>query len=178
MILQKYKIVFGGSMGSGKSSAIQSLSDIPVISTEAINTDLKSHQKALTTVGIDYGEVILEDESTIGLYGTPGQERFNFMWPILCRGAIGSIILIDHSKPDRLKDLEFYIQNFKNYTNNLVIGISHTDLYQEQLLKIYRDYMQLHHCYYPIFIVDAREKTDILMLVETLIANIEIELIA
>lgn len=177
MILQKYKIVFGGPMGAGKSSAIQSLSDIPVISTEALNTDLKSHQKSLTTVGIDYGEVILEDDSTIGLYGTPGQERFNFMWPILCKGAIGSIILIDHSKPDRLKDLDFYIQAFRTYSENLVIGISYLDEYQGQLLKTYRDYMQVHRCHYPVFAVDARNKADILLLVEALMTNVEVDLI-
>lgn len=176
MILQKYKIVFGGPMGAGKSAAIQSLSDIPVVSTEALNTDLKSHQKPLTTVGIDYGEVILEDASTVGLYGTPGQARFNFMWSILCQGALGSIILIDHSKPERLQDLAFYIQAFRQYSPNLVIGISHLDEYQEQLLKTYRDYMQIHHCHYPVFAVDARNKTDISLLVEALITNVEVDL--
>lgn len=61
MILQQYKIVFAGSMGAGKTEAIRSLSDIPVLLTEAFNTDQTSHQKLETTVGIDYGEVTLED---------------------------------------------------------------------------------------------------------------------
>lgn len=61
MILQQYKIVFGGTMGAGKSAAINALSDIPVVSTEAVNTDLDAHSKYLTTVGIDYGEISLED---------------------------------------------------------------------------------------------------------------------
>ena len=54
MIIQQYKIVFGGTMGAGKSSAIKALSEIDVLSTEALNTDLESHEKMLTTVGIDY----------------------------------------------------------------------------------------------------------------------------
>ena len=57
MILQQYKIVFGGTMGAGKSAAIKTLSDVAVISTEAVNTDTQAHSKLLTTVGIDYGEI-------------------------------------------------------------------------------------------------------------------------
>lgn len=132
MLLQKYKIVFGGTMGAGKSSAIQILSDIPVVSTEAVNTDMAAHTKALTTVGIDYGEIVLDDGATIGLYGTPGQERFNFMWSIVCKGAIGTVVLIDHSRADRLKDLAFYLEAFKAYGDNLVIGITHLDEEKEQ----------------------------------------------
>ena len=109
MILQQYKIVFGGTMGAGKSAAIQALSDIPVVTTEAVNTDTAAHHKFLTTVGIDYGEISLEDGTQIGLYGTPGQDRFDFMWSIVCKGAMGIVILIDHSQADRLKDLEFYL---------------------------------------------------------------------
>ena len=71
MIIQQYKIVFGGTMGSGKSSAIKALSEIDVLSTEALNTDLESHEKMLTTVGIDYGEITLGDGVKVGLYGTP-----------------------------------------------------------------------------------------------------------
>ena len=61
MILQKYKIVFGGKMGAGKTEAIKSLSEISVLSTEAQNTDEQAHSKALTTVGIDYGEIKLDE---------------------------------------------------------------------------------------------------------------------
>ena len=57
MILQQYKIVFAGTMGAGKTAAIQTISQIQVLSTEALNTDTAAHQKALTTVGIDYGEI-------------------------------------------------------------------------------------------------------------------------
>ena len=92
MILQTYKIVFGGTMGAGKSAAIQNLSEVPVVSTEAISTDAQVNEKLLTTVGIDYGEVTFSGVK-IGLYGTPGQDRFNFMWSIVCKGAIGTVVL-------------------------------------------------------------------------------------
>ena len=163
MILQQYKIVFGGSMGAGKSAAIKALSDIPVIETEAMNTDINRHSKYSTTVGIDYGEIVLEDDTKIGLYGTPGQDRFDFMWSIVCKGAIGIGILIDHSRAEP----------FQGYSENIVIGITHLDQQQDQILKIYRDWMSLHHYSYPIFAVDARQKDDVLLMVEVLIAAIE-----
>lgn len=139
MLVQQYKIVFGGTMGAGKSAAIQVLSDIGVVSTEAVNTDTQAHQKALTTVGIDYGEINLDDGTKIGLYGTPGQDRFNFMWSIVCKGAMGIALLIDHSSAERLKDLEYYLTAFEDFGSNIVVGITHLDVVDHQKLKIYRD---------------------------------------
>ena len=175
MILQQYKIVFGGSMGAGKSAAIRVLSDIPVIGTEAINTDTNAHSKYLTTVGIDYGEIVLEDETKIGLYGTPGQNRFDFMWSIVCKGAIGTVILIDHTRTERLQDLQFYLNAFQAYGNNIVIGITHLDQQDDQMLKIYRDWMQVNQHRYPLFAVDARQKDDVLLMIEALIASVEVQ---
>ena len=173
MILQQYKIVFDGTMGAGKSAAIKTLSDVAVISTEAVNTDTQAHSKLLTTVGIDYGEIKLDDDTKIGLYGTPGQDRFDFMWSIVCKGAIGIVLLIDHSSSERLLDLEFYLNAFENYGSNIVVGITHIDVEHELKLKTYRDWMRIHQKNYPIFAVDAREKDDVLLLIETLIAMLE-----
>lgn len=175
MILQQYKIVFGGTMGAGKSAAIQVLSDIPVIGTEAINTDTDAHSKYLTTVGIDYGEISLDDDIKIGLYGTPGQDRFDFMWPIVCKGAIGTVILIDHTSNRRLQDLQFYVNAFRTYGNNIVIGITHLDEKNDQMLKIYRDWLKENNYSYPLFAVDARQKDDVLLMIEALIATMEVQ---
>ena len=175
MILQQYKIVFGGTMGAGKSAAIQALSDVSVVTTEAVNTDTEAHHKFLTTVGIDYGEISLDDGTKIGLYGTPGQDRFDFMWSIVCKGAIGTVVLIDHSQTDRLKDLEFYLNAFADYGSNIVVGITHLDEEHEHKLKIYLDWMQIHQKQFPLFAVDAREKDDVLLMIETLIATLELQ---
>lgn len=176
MILHQYKIVFGGTMGAGKSAAIISLSDIPVLSTEAMNTDANAHQKLQTTVGIDYGEISLEDNVKIGLYGTPGQDRFDFMWSIICKGAIGTVILIDHHVENPLKDLDFYESAFQEYTDNIVIGITHVDEKTERPTTIYREWMDQKGKCYPLFYVDARKREDVLLLVEALIASMEVNL--
>ena len=141
MIIQQYKIVFAGSMGSGKSEAIKSLSEIPVLATEALNTDDQSHKKMQTTVGIDYGEVTLEDGTKIGLYGTPGQNRFDFMWGVICKGAIGTVILIDHTIEKPLDDLKHYLETFKQYGENIAIGITHIDEETSKSTHQYREWL-------------------------------------
>ncbi|MFM6905715.1 MAG: GTP-binding protein [Acinetobacter tjernbergiae] len=174
MILQQYKIVFGGTMGSGKSTAINALSEVDVVSTEAFNTDIESHEKLLTTVGIDYGEITLDDGVKVGLYGTPGQDRFDFIWAVICKGAIGTIVMIDHAAENPLLDLEQYVQAFKPFGNNIVIAITHIDRKPERTLSMYRDWLTAQGMNYPLFFVDARQQDDVLLLVETLIATIEV----
>ena len=174
MIIQQYKIVFGGTIGSGKSSAIKALSEIDVLSTEALNTDLESHEKMLTTVGIDYGEITLDDGVKVGLYGTPGQDRFDFIWAVICKGAIGTIVMIDHATENPLIDLDHYVQAFQPFGNNIVIAITHIDRKPERTLSIYRDWLKARELNYPLFFVDARQQDDVLLLVETLIASVEV----
>jgi len=175
MIIQKYKIVFAGSMGAGKTAAIQSLSEVPVLATEVYNTDDHSHKKLNTTVGIDYGEVTLEDGNKIGLYGTPGQGRFDFMWGIICQGAIGTILLIDHNLEAPLEELNYYIDIFKKYSENIVIGITHIDDDLNKSTHQYRQWLIDNNLNFPVFFVDAREKTDVLLLLETLITSLEVK---
>ena len=67
--MQEFKIIFAGSMGAGKTTAIKALSDKEVISTDVANSDKKAHNKLLTTVGIDYGQIILPPDTKVGLYG-------------------------------------------------------------------------------------------------------------
>lgn len=172
--MQRLKIVFSGPMGAGKTQAIASLSDIPVVSTEVQNTDLASHNKILTTVGMDYGELTLEGRTGIGLYGTPGQERFSFIWPILVQGALGVIILIDHSAADPLQDLTRYLQTFdKIYQGRIIIGVTQIDNKPELAFDIYRQWLRDNQRNLPIFPVDMRKKEDVLLLVETIITALE-----
>ncbi|WP_201598083.1 GTP-binding protein [Psychrobacter fulvigenes] len=174
MIMQRLKIVFSGPMGAGKTQAIASLSDIPVVSTEVQNTDLDAHTKALTTVGMDYGELTFDDATGIGLYGTPGQERFDFIWPILAQGALGVIILIDHSAADPVQDMATYLDKFdKIYQGRIIVGVSQIDKKPEREFDIYREWLRENNRIIPIFPVDMRKKDDVLLLVETIITALE-----
>lgn len=174
MILHPYKIVFSGSMGAGKSAAIQALSDIPVFQTEAINTDTESHVKMLTTVGIDYGEFSLDDGTKVGLYGTPGQQRFDFIWSVICQGALGTIVLIDHTAENPLTDLKLYLDTFSQNNQNLIVAITHVDEKSDMDTIQYRDFLANQPRLYPLFFIDAREREDILLLIDALISRSEI----
>ena len=175
MILQNFKIVLAGSMGAGKTTAIQTISNIDVLSTEALNTDLKAHTKSQTTVGIDYGELTLEDGTKVGLYGTPGQNRFDFIWDVITNGAIGSIILIDHSCVNPLADLDYYVDYFRAKNKNIVVAITHLDIHTGYSSRIYHDWNEQQDTPYPLFFIDARNKSDILTLLNALINTAELQ---
>lgn len=112
----EYKLVFTGTTGAGKTTAINAISETAPISTDVANSDAaigKSH----TTVGLDFGKITLANGDRVRLFGTPGQTRFDFMWKILVKDAFGLIILIDNSRPDPLEDLDLYLEVFQKKLN-------------------------------------------------------------
>ncbi len=91
-----YKFIVSGPVGSGKTTFIRTISEIPVVETEVKSTiDIG---KETTTVAMDFGMIRI-DAHEIHLYGTPGQDRFAFMWEVLSNNAIGIILLIDSTDP-------------------------------------------------------------------------------
>ena len=109
--MNEYKILFTGTMGAGKTTAIGAVSETPPIVTDVVNND-QSHTKERTTVGLDFGQFTLDNGDRIRMFGTPGQSRFDFLWKILSKNALGMIILTDNSRPDPLGDLRVYLEGF------------------------------------------------------------------
>ena len=91
------KVVVTGPFAAGKSQFIQTISDIPVVSTERKISLRDKDTKAETTVAMDYGRVTLGDD-VFHLNGTPGQARFDFMWDILSREMHGLVMLVESSR--------------------------------------------------------------------------------
>jgi hypothetical protein len=100
MSVQEYKLIFTGTMGAGKTTAITSISEIPPVSTDVQRSEAGDDAKLTTTAALDYGEVTLPRGDMLRLYGTPGQARFDFMWRILSEGALGVVVLVDNRRPD------------------------------------------------------------------------------
>lgn len=179
MIMHQYKILFSGPVGAGKTTAIKTLSDIDVVATEAKATDNVKSIKDNTTVAMDYGRINLDSETAVHLYGTPGQERFNFMWDILAQGALGLVLLIDCSVETTLADIDAYLSAFSEFTANnpVVIGLTRGDLLEASGKSIGWDDINKklteRGMFVPIFEVDARNKKDISVLVEALILSID-----
>ncbi|KIP96994.1 MULTISPECIES: ATP/GTP-binding protein [Pseudomonas] len=170
------KILFIGPMGSGKTTAINAVSDIATVSTEAENNDLEVNAKATTTVAMDYGEIHLSDGETVALYGIPGQARFDFMWTILAEGAMGAVLLLDHGDQDACGQLAVYLDAFAELAGRgaLVIGIGHTRLPAAEVLGPYQQLLRQRGLALPLFITDVRERSNVLLLIESLIANAEV----
>lgn len=176
MPLQKTKIVFTGSVGAGKTLAINQLSEVTAISTDVKSTESGVLRKKLTTtVAMDYGELTLSDTEKLYLYGTPGQRRFDFMSHILCEGALGLIILIDNSHEHPLQELDYYLNINAGFlmTHPAVIGITHTDEASYPTLNVYEACLEEHGDEFPMMIIDARVKRDVLLLLQMLINEIE-----
>jgi len=108
--MKENKIIFTGPVGVGKTTAISALSDDPPVKTDARASDMTLVRKGHTTVAMDYGVIRLDEDTKVHLYGTPGQERFNFMWEILSKGSMGLILLLDNTRANPLKDLTFFLE--------------------------------------------------------------------
>ena len=112
------KIVITGAYSAGKSNFIRTISDIEVVATEYQVSDPEERlQKHETTVALDFGTIAISDEVTLYLFGTPGQERFDFMWEVLSLGCIGYIVVVDSCRPAHFLETQRLIARFAEITD-------------------------------------------------------------
>ncbi len=173
--MRDFKLVFTGPMGVGKTTAIAAISDTAPISTEVANADT-SVAKATTTVGLDFGQLMLDNGDRLRLYGTPGQSRFDFMWKILVRDALGLAILLDNSRPDPMADLTLYLDSFAGALEKMpcALGISRLPSHPSPTLDDYAQALAARGLVLPVLAVDPRRKDDVVALIETLLMQIEV----
>ena len=178
--MSSYKLIFTGPSGAGKTTAISVLSDTTVVKTEAKTTkrDPNHKNKQTITVGLDYGIINLKNKDKIYLYGTPGQERFDFMWDILTEGGLGLVLLIDNARTDPLEDMRFFLKAFADFIQKtkLVIGVTRMDISPSPTISDYHQALRSYNLNPPIFDVDARRKKEVSLLLQALLYSLDASL--
>ncbi len=166
-----FKIIFTGPVGAGKTTAIRTLCG-DTLSTEAVATDMTSGIKTHTTVAMDYGTLRFGNNKTLHIYGTPWQERFNFMWDILSEGSLGIIFLFSLSRNNILKDIDLFMTSFSENLINKRIAIGFTHYTEKDHPRFEEAVRHIHSLNLPnakIMITDTRLPKDLASLIESII---------
>lgn len=166
------KLVFVGSMGAGKTTAIRSIADREPVSTEMPLSEHATAEKESTTVALDYGTVELDEGELLHLYGVPGQSYLDFMWPMVCQGSIGIIVLVNAGEDDKVNSTAALLRQFGALAPeaSFVVGVTRSDQDPSFQLVEFRDALSAAGFKVPAMKVDARESIQVDFLVKTLLS--------
>ena len=153
--MQTVKMVITGAFSAGKTEFIRTISEIDVVSTERrISSDAEKSQKEQTTVAMDFGRISLGDDLILYLFGTPGQDRFRFMWDDLVRGAIGAVVLVDTS---RLEDCFSAVDYFESNAVPFIVAVNAFNGHLHPSLEAVRSALSIPDDV-PVIRTDARDR--------------------
>jgi signal recognition particle receptor subunit beta len=156
------KIVIAGGFGTGKTTMVASVSEIPPLRTEELLTEAGVHVddlagiegKDTTTVALDFGRITINTKVVLYLFGTPGQNRFWFMWDELATGAIGAVVLVDTRRLDSsFPSIDF----FEHRGIPFIVAVNCFDGAQLYTVEEVRHALDLDDAI-PVMLCDARDR--------------------
>jgi signal recognition particle receptor subunit beta len=171
------KIIVGGGFGAGKTTFVTSVSEIEPVTTEGamtsagakVDAPAVSASKLTTTVAMDFGRITIDPTLVVYLFGTPGQDRFGFMWDDLVHGAVGAVVLVDTR---RVTDSFPAIDYFEHIDLPFVVAVNRFDGELEHDLDDVRTALDLAP-EVPVLSADARVGDDVK---DTLLALLDVVL--
>ena len=171
------KEIFTGPGGAGKTTAIRAVREIDAVLKEATAFGKVAAMNETTTVGMDYGEITIDEGLVLRLYGTPGRERFRHMWPIVADGALGFVMLVDNTREDPIRDLCIYLDNFADSIkeSGAVVAVTRSDMSPEPPVAKYYEMLSARGQTLPVMTADVRLRGDVLMLLDSLFTTLETE---
>ncbi|MFA5843375.1 MAG: ATP/GTP-binding protein [Coriobacteriia bacterium] len=159
--MQSVKVVVTGPFNAGKTTFIKAVSEITVLSTERQVSDASGESGGETTVAMDFGRITISDDVVLYLFGTPGQQRFSFMWETLSEGMLGFVLLVDAMSSDSVRDATAMIEFFTGMADvPFVVAANKVAAEDLETLRKVRDDLRLEE-YVPLFAVDARDKESV-----------------